>query len=207
MKIGLLGGGSVGEALGVAWAKQGHEILFGVGHPDSEEVEALLARCGPAARAGTLTEAARFGEVLAVALPWQAAYDVLPALDLTGKIVIDCSNPLTNLPEGVASGAEALARRSPGARFAKAFNTTGAENMADPHYPGGPLAMLYCGDDAAAKQTAQRLIKDVGFEPCDLGPLSNAPLMEAQAQLWIWLASRGGLGRNFGFRLEKRGGA
>jgi predicted dinucleotide-binding enzyme len=133
MKIGLLGGGSVGEALGVAWAKQGHEILFGVGHPDSEEVEALLARCGPAARAGTLTEAARFGEVLAVALPWQAAYDVLPTLDLTGKIVIDCSNPLTNLPEGVASGAEALARRSPGARFAKAFNTTGAENMADPH--------------------------------------------------------------------------
>ena len=86
----------------------------------------------------------------------------------------------------------------------KAYNITGANNMQNPAYPEGPLAMFYCGNHAAAKETVRSLIQQTGFEPCDLGPLSNARLMEAQAELWIWLASRGGLGRGFGFRLVRR---
>jgi predicted dinucleotide-binding enzyme len=76
--------------------------------------------------------------------------------------------------------------------------------MAKPEYPDGRLAMFYCGDDAEAKSVAENLIRETGFEAYDLGPLTNAPLMEAQARLWVWLAYSGGLSANFGFRLIRR---
>ncbi len=204
MKISLLGGGNVGGALGTSWAKTGHEVFFGVRDPDATDTQALVARCGPHAKAGTLQEAAAFGDVIAIALPWAAAYEALPKLDLTGKVVIDCSNPPVALPDGAASGTEALAAVAPGARFAKAFNITGSNNMESPGYTEGPLAMFFCGDDAEARQTAETLIKATGFEAFDLGPLANARLMEDHARLWIWLAYKGGLGRDFGFRLVRR---
>jgi 8-hydroxy-5-deazaflavin:NADPH oxidoreductase len=204
MKIGVFGAGNVGGALGASWAKAGHEVFFGVQNPNAKGTQELVASCGPMAHAGSLKEAAAFGEIIAVALPWKAATEALPKLMLSGKVVIDCSNPLGAPRGGDASGAEALSRLVPGAKFAKAFNVTGAENMASPVYPEGPLAMFFCGDDDEAKRTAETLIKTTGFEPYDLGPLANAALMEAQARLWIWLSGSGGLGRNFGFRLVKR---
>jgi predicted dinucleotide-binding enzyme len=142
-----------------------------------------------------------------LALPWQAAHDLLPTINLAGKIVVDCTNSRTGIraEDGrPMSGAEALQARAPGAKVVKAFNTTGANNMARPKYPEGPLAMFYCGDDVEAKKSVEVLIRQTGFEPYDLGPLSNARLLEAQAELWIWLVSRGGLGREFGFRLVRR---
>jgi predicted dinucleotide-binding enzyme len=181
MKIGILGAGNVGKALGDGWMRHKHEIQYG--------------------ERGKMEEAAAFGEVVVLAVPFQAALDIVPAVDLAGKTVIDCTNALGRVPGKTSSGAEAIQERVPGAKVVKCFNTTGANNMERPDYPGGPLAMLYCGDDAQAKKTVEG---QIGFESYDLGPLSNARLLEAQAELWIWLASRGGLGREFGFRLVRR---
>jgi 8-hydroxy-5-deazaflavin:NADPH oxidoreductase len=86
----------------------------------------------------------------------------------------------------------------------KIFNSTGAGNMADPHYGGDRATMLYCGDDAEAKKVAAQLAADLGFEPVDAGALSAAYLLEHAAMLWIHLAYGAGLGRNIAFKLMKR---
>ena len=88
----------------------------------------------------------------------------------------------------------------------KVFNTTGANNMGNPRYPEGPATMLYCGDDASAKEAARRLAADLGFDPVDAGPLQQARLLEAFAMLWISLAYAQGLGREIAFRLMRRAG-
>jgi len=90
-----------------------------------------------------------------------------------------------------------------GAKVVKIFNTTGFANMADPSYGGEPIEMFYCGDDAEAKHAAAGLARDIGFNPIDAGPLANA-LLEPYALLWIWLALKGGVGREFAFKLVKR---
>ncbi len=199
MKIGLLGGGHVGGALGIAWSRSGHEIFFGVLDPAAADLKQTLAACGKHARAGTAAEAVAFGEIVALAIPWAAVEDALSKLDLAGKIVIDCTNPPPTI-----SGADTLAQRFPAAKVAKCFNITGANNMANPRYPDGAAAMFACSDHVAAKKAAMQLASDAGFESFDLGPLSNAPLMESFARMWIWLAYRGGLGREFAFRIVKR---
>jgi predicted dinucleotide-binding enzyme len=105
---------------------------------------------------------------------------------------------------GVIAGAEVIAKRFSGAKAAKCFNITGANNMANLHYRDGNAAMFACSDYADTKATAMLLASDAGFEIFDLGPLAKAGLMESFARLWIWLAYRGGLGREFAFRLVKR---
>lgn len=132
LKIGLFGAGNVGGALCEAWSKAGHEVFFGVKDPEAKTRWRWVARCGPKARAGSLKEAGAFGELIVIALPWQAAFEALPGLNLGGKVVIDYSNPPAALPEGTRSGVQALASRAPAAKFAKAFNITGAGNMANP---------------------------------------------------------------------------
>ena len=91
-----------------------------------------------------------------------------------------------------------------GAKVVKIFNSTGYNNMADPNYGGVPLTMFYCGDDTDAKRIAASLARDIGFDPVDAGPLSNARLLEPVAMLWIWLAIQGGMDRAFGFKLLTR---
>ena len=199
MKIALLGGGKVGGALGIAWSHRGHEVYFGVRDPDAADLKKTLAACGNGARVGAPSDAAAFGEIIVLALPWSAVEPALARLDLAGKTVIDCTNP----PPGT-TGAEMIARRFSGTKVAKCFNITGANNMANPRYGDGAAAMFACSDHADAKATAMQLASDAGFEVFDLGPLANAGLMESFARLWIWLASRGGLGREFAFRLVKR---
>src|SRR5262249_11789868 len=129
--------------------------------------------------------------------------------DLGGKVVIDTTNPgapdWKSLAVGhTTSGAEENARAAPGARLVKCFNTTGWMNMADPVIHGVPITMPYCGDDPGAKAVAAQLAKELGFEPLDAGPLSNARLLEPLAMLWIYLAMHMGLGTDFGFKLLRR---
>lgn len=199
MRIAILGGGHVGGALGTVWSRKGHEIYFGLRDPQAPDVHVLLAGCGDRAQAGTPADAVAFAEMIVIALPFGAVEPVLASLDLDGKIVIDCTNP----PPGVA-GVESVAKICLGAKLAKCFNITGANNMANPRYTGGAAVMFACADDADAKTAAMKLAVDADFEACDLGPLSNAGLMESFARMWIWLASRGGLGREFAFRLVRR---
>ena len=208
MKICILGAGNVGGALGQAWTTHGHEVFFGVRKPDSPETHALLQKCGPRARAESVEDAVRSGEVVVNALPWTATEGVLKSLDFGGKTLLDCANPLKPDLSGLSIGttdsaAEQVARWARNAKVVKIFNTTGFSNMTNPNIGGHRLTMFYCGDDAAAKKTAAGLAHDIGFDPVDAGPLSNARLLEPFAMLWIWLAFHGA-GRDFGLQLLKR---
>lgn len=209
MKIGILGGGSVGGALGAGWAARGHEILFGVREAAAPDMRELLKRCGGRAKAGSAADAAAFADVVVNALPWPAAKSVLTSLDCKGKTLLDATNPLlpdlSGLELGTTeSGGEQVAQWAAGARVVKIFNSTGFGNMADPVYGAQPIPMLYCGDDAEAKATAAALAAELGFAPVDAGPLANARLLEPFALPWIWLAHKGGLSRDFAFQIVKR---
>lgn len=210
MRIGIIGAGNVGGALGRRWALCGHEVLFGVRESNDPHVRELVARSGPSAQAGTIAEAASFGPVVVLATPWAAVESVLRAVgDLSGRTLLDCTNPLQPDLSGLTvghttSGAEQVARWARGARVVKVFNTTGFENLADARYPEGRAAMLFCADDSEAKITAAQLAGDLGFEPIDAGPLMQARLLEPFGLLWIALAYKQGLGRDFAFRVIRR---
>ncbi len=209
MKIGILGAGHVGGALGEAWVKHGHEVLFGVRKPQTAEIQELLEKCGGLATAGSAADAAAFGEVVVNALPWPSTAEVLSSLDLNGKILLDATNPLlpdlTGLEVGTTtSGGELVAGWARGARVVKIFNSTGFANMSDPKYRGEAIPMFYCGDYPEAKITAAQLAAEIGFAPVDSGPLANARLLEPLALLWVWLAHMGGLSRDFAFQIVKR---
>ena len=162
-----------------------------------------------------MPDAARDADVVVFATPWKATPAAVESAGaLTGKVVIDCTNPfapgLTGLdvPDG-KSGAEAVAALAPGARVVKAFNTTGFNIMANPVFPEGQATMFYCGDDVSAKRVAHQLASELGFDPIDAGPLSRARVLESMALLWVSLAMGGvaggaELGRDIAFRLARR---
>ena len=208
MKIAIIGTGSVGSALGRGLAKAGHEVVFGVRDPGKPQVGRLAEETG--GHADSVAAAAADAEVVVLAMPWGSTQDVIQSAGgLSGKIVLDCINPLkpdlSGLDTGSArSAAEQVAAWAPGARVVKVFNSTGAGNMADPRYGEDRATMLYCGDDEKAKEVAARLAADLGFEPVDAGPLSAAYLLEHFAMLWIHLAYGAGLGRNIAFKLMRR---
>ena len=211
MKIAIIGAGNVGSTLGRAWAKKGHDIFFGMRHPNDDKTRQLLQSIGTKAQAGTVAEAAAFGQVIVLATPWPATEAAIrEAGDLRGKTVIDCTNPLKPDVSGLevgftTSGAEQVAQWAKGAKVFKAFNTTGSNNMADPVINGIRTVMFVCGDDEAAKPVVMQLAADIGFDAVDAGKLKQARLLEPWAMLWISLAFQGGMGRDFGFALLRRG--
>lgn len=177
-KIGLIGSGNVGGNLGRVWARAGYAVMF-----SSKDIEAdrkLAADVGSGARAGTPQEAAAFGDVLVIAVPYSALPDLGSTLGaaLKGKIVIDCSNPIprrdgTMADEARAQGAGLVsARLLPGARIVRAFNAIGAARMGAVHETPGAIGMPMAGDDPAAIEVATRLVRDIGFEPVLVGGLA-----------------------------------
>ena len=189
MKIAIIGAGNVGRALESGWKKAGHEVRFGKRESNAD--------------------AAKWGEVVVLATPWPATKDAIAACGrLAGKVVLDATNPLLpnlgGLDHAEGSGGERVAAWAKGARVVKIFNTTGFGNMANPRYAAGKLMMLYCGDDAGAKGLARQLAEDLGFDPVDFGPLANARYSEGVAMTWIWLAIKGGIGREIAFLLARR---
>jgi predicted dinucleotide-binding enzyme len=143
---------------------------------------------------------------VALCTPWHATQQAVQSCgELVGKVVIDCTNPLTAdfsaLEIGrTSSGAEQVASWAPGARVCKAMNQIGAPMMDGPELPGKPV-MFVCGDDDQAKSVTAGLVTELGFETVDAGDLTLARLIEPYALLWIHLALRQGLGTNFGFGL------
>src|SRR5215813_5919590 len=210
MKIAIIGAGNVGGTLGSAWANRGHDVIFGVRDAADPKLEQLLARAAGKARIATVKEAAAAADVIALTVPWPAAQEALRSTgDLRGKILLDCTNPLKADLSGLTvghttSGGEQVAAWAPGARVVKIFNTTGFPNMANPEYREGRSMMLYCGDDAQAKQVAAQLATELGFESYDVGPLSEARLLEPFALVWIHLAVLQKMGTGFAFRLIRR---
>ena len=208
MRIGIIGAGSVGGALGRGWARAGHEVSFGVRDASDPKVKKLVEETG--AKAASVADAAAGAEVVVLATPWGATQDAVKnAGGLAGKVVFDCINPLKPDLSGLTHGfdtssAEQIASWAPRARVVKVFNTTGANNMANPDYDGVAATMFYCGNDADAKATAARLAADLGFDPVDAGNLEQARLLEPLAMLWIRLAFAQGMGRDIAFKLMKR---
>lgn len=175
LKIGLIGSGRVGSALGRVWAHAGHEVMFSSRHLDDDE--ALAAEIGANARAGTPQQAADFGEVLVFTVP----YGALPALgrsladSIRDKIVIDTCNPFPNRDGEIADRALAQgaglvsAELLPGARIVRAFNAVNARRMAVAHEEPGRIGMPIAGDDDEAIRVASALIREIGYEPVLIG--------------------------------------
>jgi 8-hydroxy-5-deazaflavin:NADPH oxidoreductase len=209
MNIAVIGTGNVGGTLGKRLSRNGHQVMFAAREPQSEKVRSLVADA-PNAKAASNAEAASVSDIVLLATPFPAAQQALrEAGNLSGKIVIDATNPLLPTLEGLSVGCtdsagEQVAKWAPGAKVVKAFNTVGANIMANPDFRERPVAMFYCGDDAAAKKTVAKLIAELGFEPLDAGPLKQARVLEPFAMLWISLALQYGYGPNFAFELLRR---
>lgn len=177
MKIGIVGSGNVGSNIGASWVRAGHEVMFS--SRDIEHDKALAARLGGGARAGTPREAATFGEVVMISVPYHA----LPAVgkDLAdaykGKVVIDPNNPFLHRDGDVAKWARekgaglASTELMPGAWIVRAFNAIGAARMGTAWQEPGKVGMPIASDDAGAVEIASRLIRDVGYEPVLIGGL------------------------------------
>jgi predicted dinucleotide-binding enzyme len=210
MKIGIIGSGNVGGALGQRWAAAGHDIKFGVRDTAKPELVALLEKIGVRASAGSVAEAATFGEVVVLTTPWNGTQAAIQSAgNLAGKIVVDCTNPLKADLSGLSigldtSGAEQVAQWATGARVVKCFNTTGAENMTNPCFGSDRAVMFLAGDDDAAKAVVLKLGEALGFEMVDAGGLGIARLLEPVAMLWVHLAFKRGIGRDFAFKLLRR---
>jgi 8-hydroxy-5-deazaflavin:NADPH oxidoreductase len=211
MKIAVLGAGNVGGTLGKAFASVGHDIFFGVPNPKEEKNKKLIDSIAPnRASVGSVSEAVRSAELLILATPWNAARAALQSAgDLTDKIVIDCTNPLKEDVSGLVIGhttsaAEQVAQWAVEAKVCKAFNQTGFQNMANPKFSSGNAVMFVCGDDSDSKKIVLQLAEQIGFESIDAGGLSVARLLEPLAMLWIHLAYKANMGRDFAFGILRR---
>lgn len=181
LKIGIIGTGHIGGTLARLWVAAGHEVLMSSRHPD--ELKALAASLGPRARVGTPREAAVFGEVVLVSVPYGALPQVGRDLkaELAGKIVLDTCNPYPSRDGEMAVEARKVStgvadpQFLPGVRLVRAFNAINSGDLASQaHRVGEPIAIPLAGDDAQALTVAERLVRDAGFAPVVVGPLSRA---------------------------------
>jgi predicted dinucleotide-binding enzyme len=181
MKIGVIGAGHIGGAIGGLWTKAGHPVFFSSRHP--EALEDLVARLGPLAQAGTVDQAIAFGETVFIAVP----YGALPQIGrdygklLAGKIVLDANNAVASRDGAIADEVErngigvTSQKYLPGARLVRAFNTLSYMIFErEANRPAPRLAVPIAGDDQEAVQVAAGLVRDAGFDPVEVGKLADA---------------------------------
>jgi len=202
MNIGILGAGSVGVALGLAWSRSGHRVQLGVRDP-------AVPRPQPsgqdALELAGLPQAAS-NEVVVLATPWAATVEMVRGLDLAGRLVIDATNPvsvrngvLLREPTTLPSGAQDVAAVATGASVFKTLNQAGANILGAAHRLQSRPLMFIAGDDAAGKARVSPLVAALGFDVRDAGGLANAVHLESLAWLWIHQALTGPAGRGFAF--------
>jgi predicted dinucleotide-binding enzyme len=211
MRVGILGSGLMGAKLGTLFARAGHEVTFSYAR-SQQKLKKLAREAGENARAGTPGEAAAEADALLLAVHWSRIDDVLQqAGDLAGKTIVSCSLPMNaeNTELVVAhtsSGAEELAKRFPRARVVSAFNTVPSEvlfGVYEHRRKATRPSLVYCGDEAAGKRVAAELIRGVGFDPIDAGPLRIARWTEPFALLIAQLAYEGEGGPELAYRFER----
>jgi predicted dinucleotide-binding enzyme len=201
MRIGIIGPGKVGGTLGRHFAEMGHRVMFGSRHPAA--LDSLVATTGQKSCAGSIGKAAEFGEVVVLALPFDALDEVADALahSLLGKLVIDTSNRYQRPADGEymqaplgrpASSVQELAQKLPGSHIVKAFNTMPVSVLADQAGRPEPrtIAVYFSGNDARTNAIARSLIVDTGFAPVAVGDLDDARLQEPDGPLYGKILSR-----------------
>lgn len=192
MKIGIIGSGNIGGNIGKHWATAGHDVMFSSRHP--EELKQMADEVG--AKVGTTEEAAAFGEVILLAIPYGKVPDVAEQIgSLKNKILIDAGNPYPNRDGEVAqkviddesqTATGYIASLFPRAKTVKAFNSVHYQVFAEQAFKEGDerIAVQICSDDESAKETVKKLIEDIGFAPQDLGDLNQGILFEPNAPLY-----------------------
>ena len=202
----------MGAKLGTIFARVGHEVVFSYSKSQGK-LEQLARDAGKHARAGSPSDAARDADALLLAVHWSRVDDVLKQVgDISGKTIVSCSLPMNADDTALAiahtsSGAESLARKVPEARVVSAFNTVPSEVLFSVYETCDQEprpSLVYCGDDEGAKEIAVPLIRDVGFQPVDAGPLRIARYTEPFALLVAQLAYEGDQGPALAYRLDWR---
>lgn len=178
MKIGIIGAGNIGAAAAKLFIEAGHEIAI-ANSRGAETLRDLVAQLGEKARAASLEDAAAFGEIVFVSIPF-GKYATLPAVIFEGKIVIDSNNyylgrdgNYVELDAGKTTSSELLGNHLKGARIVKGFNTIWFEHLKTQGNKELPLetrrVIFIAGDDSKAKETVAKLIEDIGFAAVDTG--------------------------------------
>lgn len=192
LKIGIIGSGRQGGSVGTLWAKAGHQVFFSSRHP--EQLKDLVAKAGPNARAGLPQEAAAFGDVILIAVPYGALPQIGKdlAAQMKGKIVIECGNPREDRDGPMANAAMAKgtgvasAEFLPGVRLVRALNALSFVQVErDAHRAGEKLGVPVAGDDRAAVQTVVRLVTDAGFDPVVVGGLARAKEFDRDTAVYV----------------------
>lgn len=211
MRVGILGSGLMGGKLGTIWARAGHEVVFSYAR-STTKLKKLAGQAGGKARAGTPQEAARDAGALLLAVHWSRIDDVLQqAGHVSGKTIVTCSLPMnaddTDLVIAhTSSGAEELAKKVPKAHVVSAFGTVPSEvlfGVFAARRKARRPSLVYCGDDSKSKAIAVQLIRDVGFDPVDAGPLRIARYTEPFTLLIARLAYEGKGGPELAYRFER----
>jgi predicted dinucleotide-binding enzyme len=192
MKIGIVGAGKMGGTLAGLWAKAGHEVMISSRHPD--ELKAEAEKMGPNVHVGTARDAAAFGPVVVIAMPYgqwpQIGEEIKSAT--VGKTVIDLTNPYPDRdgPMAVEARKESTGiadpKYLPGAHLVRAFNSIIWTNLRDlAHRAGEPVAIPVAGDDEHAVTVTSELVRDAGFEPVMVGPLSSARRFDVDTPTYV----------------------
>ena len=210
LKIGIIGAGHIGGTLASLWVKAGHEVLVSSRHPG--QLEGLVRSLGPKARAGTPREAALFGDVVLISVPYGALPQVGRDLkaELNGKIVLDTGNPYPQRDGDMAVEARrkgtgtSSAQFLPGVRLVRAFNAINSGDLAsEAHRSGERIAIPLAGDDSQALEVAQRLVTDAGFEPVVVGPLSRAREFDVGTAVYTRLMTAAQLRQALGLKQSR----
>jgi 8-hydroxy-5-deazaflavin:NADPH oxidoreductase len=192
MKIGFIGSGNIGGAIGELLAKAGHQVFFSSRNPDN--LKPLVARVGSRARAGTPKEAIAFGDVVFLGVPYSSMPQIGQdyARDLKGKIVLDAGNPNVRRDGPIAEAAVAkgagiaTAEHLPGARIVRAFNQLNFKVfLSEAHRAGDRVAVPLASDDSEALAVASRLVTDAGFEPVVVGKLADGKSFDSSQPIFL----------------------
>ncbi len=200
--------------MGDAFLALGDEVKMGSRDARNAKAVAWASSHPGAASVGTFADAARFGDLVVLALSWSGAENALQLAgpdNFAGKVVIDAINPLTYEPGKAPvlevghsdSAGEQIQRWLASAHVVKAFNTIGYAHMFKPDFPGGPPDMFYCGNDEAAKKTVDKILKDFGWETIDIGGIEGSRLLEPLCMLWVGYGARTGTW-NHAFKLLRK---
>lgn len=207
LRIGIIGAGKIGGTLAEHWVKAGHEVLMSSRHP--EELKPLAAKLGAKARVGTPQEAAAFGEVVVISVPYGATPQVGRdyAKELAGKVVLDTGNPYPGRDGAMAEEARkkgtgvASAEFLPGVKLVRAFNAINYNSLrSEANRAGERYAIPLAADDAGALKIAERLVKDAGFDPVVVGPLSRAKEFDVGSKVYTRLLTAKELRQELGLK-------